>query len=145
MVNIDYVMRLLDWNNPQSEQQKGRDLAKDVECINVFLQPLSEHFCKNVWDNCARILSERSDRELQPYLSALLSWLEDMNWPGAEIILKRMKKYKSDNALRFALRESIREANALDKINWLMTLCELRIFYDEQEGNSGDIISTGDV
>ena len=132
MVDIDYIMSLLDWNNPQSEQKKGRDLAKDVECINVFFQPLSEQFNKNVWENCARILVERSDRELQPYLSSLLLWLEDMNWPGAEIILKRLKEYRVDKVLRLVLKEKIREANALDKIGWLMTLCELRIFYDEQ-------------
>jgi hypothetical protein len=133
MADIDSIMRLLDWNNPQSEQEKGRDLAKDVECINVFLQPLSEHFNKNVWDNCARILEKRSDRELQPYLPFLLSWVEDMNWPGAEIILERLKEYRADSKLHLFLKEKIREANALDKINWLMTLCELRIFYDEQQ------------
>ncbi len=132
MLDIDSIMRLLDWNNPQSEQEKGRELAKDVECINVFVQPLSEHFNKNVWENCARILVERTDRELQPYLSSLLLWLEDMNWPGADIILKRLKEYRVDNVLHLVLKEKIREANALDKINWLMTLCELRIFYDEQ-------------
>lgn len=133
MVDIDYIMSLLDWNNPQSDQEKGRELAKDVECINVFFRPLGEHFNKNVWENCARILAERSDRELRPYLSSLLSWLEDMNWPGADIILKRLKAFSADSVLHLYLKETISEANALDKINWLMTLCELRIIYDEQE------------
>ncbi len=39
MVNIDYIMDLLDWNNSMEKQEQGIALAKDVKCINVFLQP----------------------------------------------------------------------------------------------------------
>ena len=86
MINIDYIMDLLDWNNSAEEQEKGIRLARDVKCINVFLQPRSNRYHrynKNVWDNCAKILSDRSDEELEPYLTALFEWIEDLNWPGA--------------------------------------------------------------
>ena len=39
MVNIDYITGLLDWNNPESVQEEGRTLAREVSCINVFIQP----------------------------------------------------------------------------------------------------------
>ena len=39
MVNIDCIMGLLDWNNPESVQEEGRTLAREVSCINVFIQP----------------------------------------------------------------------------------------------------------
>ncbi len=39
MVNIDYIMELLDWNKTDLEQRHGIALAKNVQSINVFLQP----------------------------------------------------------------------------------------------------------
>ena len=59
MVSIDYIMDLLDWNNSKEDQERGVKLAESVKCINVFLQPNSYRYGKNVWDNCAKILSAR--------------------------------------------------------------------------------------
>ncbi len=68
MVNIVYIMDLLDWNNSIEKQEQGVKLAKDVKCIHVFLQPGNRYYGKNVWDNCAKFLSERSNEEPSPYL-----------------------------------------------------------------------------
>ena len=108
-------MGLLDWNNPEAMQEEGRTLAREVSCINVFIQPCDRKYNKNVWDNCALILSERSDEELRPYLDQLFHWLEDMNWPGAECIYRRLKRYHEDRLFRSMLNECIREAIALKK------------------------------
>ena len=124
MVNIDCIMGLLDWNNPESVQEEGRTLAREVSCINVFIQPCDRKYNKNVWDNCALILSERSDEELRPYLDQLFHWLEDMNWPGAECIYRRLKRYHEDRLFRYMLNECIREAIALKKDIWLQVLRE---------------------
>lgn len=124
MVNIDYIMNLLDWNNPERMQEKGRSLAREVSCINVFLQPCDKKYNKNVWDNCALILSERSDEELRPYLDQLFRWLEDMNWPGAECIYQRLQLYHKDRLFQSMLNESIHEAIALEKHIWLQVLYE---------------------
>lgn len=50
MVNIDAIMALLDWNNSAEQQERGIELAKNVKCINVFLQPNQREYGKNVWD-----------------------------------------------------------------------------------------------
>lgn len=42
MVNIDYIMDLLDWNNSIEMQEQGVKLANDVICINVFLKSINE-------------------------------------------------------------------------------------------------------
>lgn len=125
MCNIDEIMDMLDWNNNLDEQIKGRELAKEVKSINVFLQPLDQYHNKNVWDNCAKILSDRSDKELMPYLFPLLEWLQDMNWPGALCILDRVNKYADDRSFDFAFRECIRRATALDDHIWLNNLHEI--------------------
>ena len=121
MYSIDEIMDMLDWNQPPAVQEKGRQLAKNIRYINVFLQPLG----KNLWDNCAIILSERSDEELRPYLSDLLEWILDRNWPGASCIWGRLKQYADNEWFNYMMSESIREATALQEEGWLNNLLEL--------------------
>ena len=64
MIDIDYIMGLLDWNKSIADQAEGIKMAENIENINVFLQPCSKNYNKNVWDNCAKILSARSNEEL---------------------------------------------------------------------------------
>ena len=86
MTEIDVIMGMLDWNNSAEEQAAGLAQAAQVENFQVFLQPCTEHYNKNVWDNCAKALAMRSDAELDACLENLLAWLRDMNWPGAFLI-----------------------------------------------------------
>ncbi len=121
MDNVEYILNLIDWNNSKIAQAKGIKLAKEVKDISVFLQPCSQEHNKNVWGNCAIILSERSDEELSPYLIELLEWLQDLNWPGALCILDRMKKYSDKDSFDIAFKECMKRAQALDNI-WSMNL-----------------------
>ena len=125
-MDIDRIMDLLDWNNPPEVQEEGRSLARSIRCINVFLQPMHPGHDKNVWDNCAIILSERSDQELQPYLIQLFEWLQDMNWPGATVVFNRLCRFKRNELFDDVLNEKIREARALHDYNWFCSLVDLK-------------------
>lgn len=118
MVNIDYIMDLLDWDNSKEEQQLGIQLARTVRCINVFLQPSDKRNNKNVWDNCALILSEKSDEELSPYLIELMEWLQDMNWPGAFCIMERLKKYEKNHYFTTCLEICLKKARIMEYDFW---------------------------
>ncbi len=125
MVNIDYIMELIDWNNSIEEQALGIRLARDVKCINAFLQPGSP-YGKNVWDNCAKILSERTNEELAPYLIELMEWLQDMNWPGAFCILDRLKKMTGDSLFEYLYNSSLKYAKVLEDDVWESNLKMLK-------------------
>lgn len=118
MVNIDYIMDLLDWNNSIEKQEQGIEMAKDVKCINVFLQPGSRYYGKNVWDNCAKILSARSNEELSPYMIELMEWLQDMNWPGAFCIFDRLKGMVNEQLFQYSYTICLKCARALDDETW---------------------------
>lgn len=118
MINIDYIMSLIDWNKSINEQADGIKMAEDVENINVFLQPCNKNYNKNVWDNCAKILSKRTDDELSPYLVELLEWLQDLNWPGAFCILYRLQKYEDTPSYEFAFNTCLKYAQALENDVW---------------------------
>ncbi len=118
MVNIDDIMDLLDWNNSTEKQEQGIQLAKDVKCINIFLQPRCHDYGKNVWDNCAKILSARSNEELSPYMVELMEWLQDMNWPGAFCILDRLKGMVNEPLFQHSYTICLKCARALDDEVW---------------------------
>ncbi len=129
MIDINYIMGLLDWNNDIAQQSLGIELAKNIECLNAFLQP-GVPYGKKVWDNCALIISERSDTILSPYLMDLMRWLQDLNWPGAMCIMERLHKYDFDSSFDFALKESLRTAKMLKDYIWLYNLSMIIKDYD---------------
>lgn len=117
MFDIDYVMDLLDWNNSAEKQMQGIKLAREIKCINVFLQP-GLPYGKSVWNNCAKILSERTNEELSPYLIDLMEWLQDMNWPGAFCILDRIKKMVNEPLYQHSYNICLKCAKALEDETW---------------------------
>lgn len=46
MINIDYIMSMIDWNRSINEQMTGIRMAEDVENFNVFLQPCNKNTIK---------------------------------------------------------------------------------------------------
>lgn len=124
-MDIDKIMEMLDWNQPIEVQQKGLELARKVKCINVFLQPGSHHYGKNVWNNCAKILCEKSDDELRPCLDGLFEWLRDMNWPGYFDIYNRLMNCH-DSCFNMSYNTALIHAKAENDEFWEMNLIELK-------------------
>lgn len=121
--SIDEIMDMLDWNQSEEIQQKGIELASGIKYLNTFLLPMRPG--KRVWENCAIILAAKSDEVLGPYLSLLLEWMEDLNWPGALIILERLKVFSEVENLAFSVKEKVRIASATDNRSWLSNMSEL--------------------
>ena len=94
---------LLDANNSEERQKKGLDYARTIKNLEIFIQPFFGCRSKMIWDNCALILSEKGDEELEPYLIELLKWLQDLNWPGALTIMNRLREYEKNNAFMMSL------------------------------------------
>ena len=125
MIDIIEVMNMLDWHMPPEIQAQGISLARNIETITPFMQPMTKEHNKNVWDNCAKIISEKSDEKLRPYLVELLEWLQDMNWPGAFCILDRLQKYSDNNSISIAINICIKKARECRYENWENNLCLL--------------------
>lgn len=86
---------------------------------------------KMLWDNCAKILSEKTDDELFPYVTELLMWLQDLNWPGAFCILDRMQKYSDNNPNNRSFNNCLKCLRALNDENWEYNLRMIERKYDE--------------
>ena len=112
MIEITDIMDMLDWHMPTEIQSKGISLARNMETIVPFIQPLTPKHNKNIWENCAVIIAGNSDEKLKPYLVELLEWLQDMNWPGAFCILDRLQKYSDNSSIHTATNVCIEKAKA---------------------------------
>ena len=122
----DEIFSLLDWNQTSDNQKKGRILAQSVQDITIFFQPLSP-YGKRIWENCAKIVSQKKDDELVPYLEKMFDWLQDYNWPGAQEIFNRLLSFSGQKILTSFLN---RYHKAVDMKNedghmWLDNLAPL--------------------
>lgn len=116
------LFEMLDWNQPEPVQKEGRSIARIESDISQFMQPFSERYNKNVWDNCAMIVAEKTDLELEPYLKALLEWTQDLNWPGALLILNRLKAFSNRHALEETVKQCLAAAKEQNDEVWKKTL-----------------------
>ena len=131
MADIAEIVDMLDWHMPPETQAKGIVLARNAETLLPFMQPLTPKHNKNVWGNCALIIAGKSDDELKPYLVKLLEWLQDMNWPGAFCILKRLQEYSDNNSISDAISVCLEKAKKREDKPWesslrLLLRCRIR-------------------
>ncbi len=126
MVDIIEIMDMLDWRMPSETQMEGISLARNIETIIPFIQPLTSKHNKNVWENCAVIISERCDEAIKPHLPEVLEWLQDMNWPGAFCIFERLKNYSDKNAVFRAIRICVQKAKDCNDSIWEINLLTLQ-------------------
>ena len=124
-VGIDELFDMLCWNSDEETQKRGIELAKDVKCFSVFLQPYGLEYGIGIWENCAKILSSYPDETLQYCSSGMLKWLENMTWPGAFIILDRLVAFSDTTFLSMHVVHCVKEALACDLQDWLYSMAAL--------------------
>lgn len=119
-VDIDFILDLISWRSQESDQARGITAAKEIEQIGAFIMPASFES----WHNSAIIVSDRTDEELKLYLPELLTWIEDLQRPGAETIFKRLKKY-SRLTSEPVFNSVLQFTEETDDIQWHTILHEL--------------------
>lgn len=124
-IGIDELFDMLSWNSDEDTQRRGLELAKQIKCYSVFLQPHGLKHDKDVWENCAKILSKYPDEILQYCSLGMLEWLADINWPGAETILDRLTKFSDTSLLATFIVHCVKTALACDQQGWLGNMSAL--------------------
>lgn len=125
-VDIDYVITLLSWYNEEKDVNKGLKLAKDIKNLNCFIFPnaIINHigYDHDVWENCALVLSQKSDDELEPYLYDLFCWIDNLNTFGAIFIYERLKKFKKSKKFIDIYKKCKKEAKLKGNESWIDVL-----------------------
>ena len=98
------LLKKLNWNNSIELQREGINEGLKEKNLMMFMRPYVPgefNLSKQVWENCARILYQKSDEDLTPYLEHMFEWLQDLNVPGALIISKRLYEFSKKNLVKF--------------------------------------------
>ena len=119
-IGIDRIFEMLSWDNDEKIQAQGINEAKKIKNISVLIQPIES---KSVWENCAKVLASKTDEELKIYLIDLFKWLQDMNWPGADIIYKRLKHIPIEQ-IEMAYRYCLSLAEQTEDMVWKRVLVD---------------------
>ena len=124
MYTIGQIYQMLDCSNSIDTQEKGRQEARKITDLSLLITPPASPF---VWEQCANIISEKTDDELLPYLIPVLKWLYDLNWPGAIIILNRLKKFSGKKLKKSFIDSVVSAINSRDEegMLWLDYLSDL--------------------
>ena len=91
-LNFDAIIGDLSKHAPESVQRAAKNaiLADDSLDLCRLIQPE----CRpDAWENCAKILAEKSNERLFPLLPLLLNWILDKGAEGNQIILKRLRSF----------------------------------------------------
>ena len=115
---LNEIFSFIHWNSDRVRQKEGIEMAKSISDISFFIQPGTN---KAIWENCAVILQSRSDSELSPYLSKLLEWTQDINWPGAQIIYDRLRLIPASIIVE-QLKVCVTRATSASNQEWLAQL-----------------------
>lgn len=118
----------MDWHKSKADQEYAVKLASEDDNIRFWIQP---GYYKFSWENCAKVIVKKDDNALSSYLTEILEWLQDINWPGALAVLYRLKKM-NPLILKTSLEETVLKAYADSDKNsaWLENLSE---FYEINE------------
>lgn len=127
MCGVNEIHELLSHNSDFRDQLHGIELVRQQQDLSPYVLPNIGSKSKLVWENCARALYELPDSRLEAHLPKLLEWTQDFNWPGALIILDRLKVF-SGKKLRNQFLKLVDDAinmNSEEGLMWLDNLSEL--------------------
>lgn len=85
MEDTNYLLLQLRWDTPAEALIHAKSQLKLLrdEDLTKLVQPLLD---KGLWDNAAELLVEIGYPRVKHIIYELLSWIQDMNWPGARVV-----------------------------------------------------------
>ena len=124
--DLNKIMKLLRWDAPKEVQNSLiSEIADDMDFDHsVFLQPLKDDYAdagKMCWEGCARIFQTMGYPRCAKYIDGFFVWIQDMNWPGAEIMEELLLSIPHD-VFMVAYERAIRDAVRSNYTMWLFIL-----------------------
>lgn len=103
------LLKKLSWRNKEDDQENAiREIMNDSNFqLNLLIQPLD----KSCWENAAKILKMMGYEKTKALSYDLFKWLQDLNWPGASIIIELLTSYPNEAFLPYyekAISEAIK-------------------------------------
>ena len=120
---IDHLIEMLDWNNSDRIQNEAiielTKIASDDVIREVVLPGP-----KSRWENAAKVLFNIGYPKIQKHLATMLPWLQDMNWPGANIVFGLLTQVPAE-VIGHELELAVLRAEEEQDFDWMAGLKRL--------------------
>lgn len=73
----------LNWHSSFGEQLQGIELAKEIDDLSLLILPCANGESKGLWENCAKVLINKSDEYLltaHKYSLSVAKKMQDSVW-----------------------------------------------------------------
>ncbi|UOG36272.1 DUF5071 domain-containing protein [Leptospira noguchii] len=111
----------LDWNLPGDIQKNA--ITNLLKCTDEEIELLILPLTKWHWENASIVLENIDPQRLEKHTEKILLWLQDRNWPGAERVLRILKKIDK-NCMINSLLHSIDVAKKSNDTIWEESLLD---------------------
>lgn len=96
-------------------------LIKNSTDLKRYIQPIGY---KLSWQNCAKIIIGKGYPKNKDVISDMFKWLQDLNWPGAQLFFEYIPKLPQD-VFWTHFKNSLNEAEKNSDYDWLWSLNNL--------------------
>ncbi|WP_097026361.1 DUF5071 domain-containing protein [Clostridium peptidivorans] len=132
MEDIKKLIKDLDWNKPEDITHRAmKELFKVNEEEAILLADQSNDSCsKCCWYNASIILKEIGYPRNRLTLPYLMSWFQDVNWPGVPKIIELLKGIDIEILIphiKYAMEKALKEEDDFWAFGILRLLDELNI------------------
>lgn len=78
----------LSWDTPDEEKSNAKLRLMEIsdDDLHLLVLPIS----KAHWDGAAEVIVSLGYSRVHCILPGLLEWIQDLNWPGAEVIADKL-------------------------------------------------------
>lgn len=93
----------------------------DEDNLYMLLQPRCN---KDYWENSAILIKQLGYPRIKSIIPGLLEWIQDMNWPGAQIVFEVLRDIEKKD-LQVYIEEALEEALSHKDTVWVGWIKEL--------------------
>lgn|GEM_PF-488795 len=120
--DLDELVGNLSWDMPLQTQKEAmhRLAGIDDDRMQLLIRPGD----KSCWENAARILRNIGYPRNHKVIPGLMAWLQDMNWPGAEIVMEILESIDRKTLIPY-IEDSLEKVADDDDFLWITAIKEL--------------------
>ncbi|MBI9008756.1 MAG: DUF5071 domain-containing protein [Tenericutes bacterium] len=89
---IEDLIVKLDWYGPVDIQDYAIQKLIKIDYSQWYLILPKRIYPKKLWENAAKVLKGKKNKEIKSMTLDMFHWLKDLNWPGVEIIIEILQK-----------------------------------------------------
>ncbi len=122
---IDNLIEQLSWNGTEEQQRQAIDALVAQIPHRELYKLMRPGEVKDTWQNAAEVIARYNRKFGQQEILGMFEWLQDINWPGASVIFKKLNSM-SRQQISAPLEMAMCQAKHTNDQEWMEQLVKIR-------------------